>query len=274
MLSWAALAAAVLLVPGVPAAQLRVRALAGRGRLHLRAVPARPSGALPGWVAPCGCCALAAAVAAVGAAVLGLAALVVALTALAVVRAAGRRRRNERAAAELLAAVTLMVAELEAGTAPGAAVLAGAEVCPSGERALRALAARVADDPDTAGTGDPADTSGADPPEVACLGHAWRVAHTTGAPLAEVWSRVAHDLADRTAQRRAVAIALAGARSSAALLAGLPVVGVLLGTAMQAQPLRVLFATSTGHAVLLVGVCLDAAGLGWTHWLTARAEAA
>ena len=109
--------------------------------------------------------------------------------------------------------------------------------------------------------------------DLAALEQAWRVAATTGAPLAEVWSRVARDLNQQVEQRRAVAGALAGARSSAALLAGLPVVGVLLGTAMQAQPLHVLAATSAGHVMLLLGVCLDAAGLGWTHWLTARAEA-
>lgn len=134
------------------------------------------------------------------------------------------------------------------------------------------MAARVADGAGPAG--ELVDASGADPPELVSLAHAWRVADTTGAPLAEVWSRVARDLGDRIEQRRAVAIALAGARSSAGLLAGLPVVGVLLGSAMQAQPLRVLFATATGHAVLLVGVCLESAGLGWTQWLTARAETA
>jgi tight adherence protein B len=273
MLSWAALAAALVLVPGVPAAHARALALAGRGRLRARASPAAVgTSALSVWVAPGTCLAVAAGVDFVGGPVLAIAALVAALTALGLVRAAARRRRDDRATAELLAAVTLMAAELEAGTSPGAAVLAGAEACPSHEAALRVMAARAATGGDP--RGDSATTSGTDPPQLASLAHAWQVANTTGAPLAEVWSRVARDLAERIEQRRAVAIALAGARSSAALLAMLPIVGVLLGTAMQAQPLRVLFLTATGHAVLLIGVCLDAAGLGWTHLLTARAETA
>ncbi len=82
---------------------------------------------------------------------------------------------------------------------------------------------------------------------------------------------MARDLAARIDQRGAVATALAGARSSAALLAVLPVLGLVLGTAMQADPVTVLLATPAGTRCL-VGVGLDAAGLLWTHWLAARAE--
>ncbi len=294
MLTWSALAVAVLLVPGAHPARVRAQALAGRGRLRARTgSPARRRASLPSWAVPGLCLAVAAVTGVATGAALALTVLVVSLTATALLGAAARGRRRDRAAIQLAAAVTLMAAELEAGTSPAAAVLAGAEACPSHEQALRAMAARVAagDDPVAAAHSPPAapdgrdaghagagtdgdgDGDGDEVSELAALAHAWRVAVATGAPLAEVWTRVARELADRIEQRRAVAIALAGARSSAALLAVLPVVGIALGTAMQAEPVRVLFTTATGHAVLLIGVCLDAAGLGWTHWLTARAEA-
>ncbi len=217
------------------------------------------------WIGAC--VAAAAVVGSLAGLAVALAVLVALVTAALLARAAGRRRRRDRATEQLLSAVSLMAAELAAGSSPGAAVMAGAEMSPDHAAALRALAARVEARADPSADAEPAAA------EFAALEHAWRVAAATGAPLAQVWSRVARDLTQQIEQRRAVTTALAGARSSAALLAGLPVVGVLLGTAMQAEPLRVLATTSAGHVVLLLGVSLDAAGLGWTHWLTARAEA-
>jgi tight adherence protein B len=255
-----------LLIPAARPAQVRADTLARRGRLRREAKPSVSTPvAVPTAVSLGACVAAAVAIGAVGGVAVALAALVALTTAALLSRAAGRRRRRDRATERLLSAVSVMAAELEAGASPATAMLAGAEVSPGHGPALRALAARV----EAGAEPDPA----ARDADLAALEQAWRVAATTGAPLAEVWSRVARDLNQQVEQRRAVAGALAGARSSAALLAGLPVVGVLLGTAMQAQPLHVLAATSAGHVMLLLGVCLDAAGLGWTHWLTARAEA-
>jgi tight adherence protein B len=266
VLSWAALAAALLLVPAARPAQVRADTLARRGRLRRHAERASPTAvAIPAVVSFGACVAAAVAIGTVGGLAVAVAVLVALTTGVLLARSAGRRRRRDHATEQLLSAVSVMAAELEAGASPATAVLAGAEVSPGHGGALRALAGRI-----EAGAEPNAAALDAD---LAALEHAWRVAATTGAPLAEVWSRVAHDLNQQIEQRRAVAGALAGARSSAALLAGLPVVGVLLGTAMQAQPLHVLAATSAGHVMLLLGVCLDAAGLAWTHWLTARAEA-
>jgi tight adherence protein B len=117
---------------------------------------------------------------------------------------------------------------------------------------------------------------GRDPPVAApalrSLAHAWSVAAATGAPLADVVRRVADDLAARIEQRHGVAAAVAGARSSALLLAGLPALGLLLGAAMQAHPLDVLVRTPAGRLLGLVGVTLDALGVLWTQLLIARSE--
>ena len=64
-------------------------------------------------------------------------------------------------------------------------------------------------------------------PHTRALGLAWRLGHDTGAALGAVLARVADDLAAAAEQRRAVAVALAGPRASAAVLTGLPLLGLL-----------------------------------------------
>ncbi len=104
------------------------------------------------------------------------------------------------------------------------------------------------------------------------LSAAWQVRLGCGAPLAEVVAQVCGDVELRRKRGRAVDTALAGPRSSSALLAGLPLVGAGLGVAMGADPGRFLFSTSTGSLVLLVGIGLDVAGWLWTEAMVRRAR--
>jgi tight adherence protein B len=270
-LVWLWLGLAVVLMPSLTPARIRAAALTARGRLGRRAAGASAPAGSPAarLVAPAA--ALVAAIAATGAAAatsgpaLAIAVLIAAATAARLALAARARRRRDGDDAKVLAALRLVGAELDAG-APAAAALAAAadqlaEQAPTHATQLRTAAGAVA-------AGDPPAAGG----PLAVLAPAWPLVTSTGAPLADVCRRVADDLAVRIDQRRAVASALAGARSSAALLAVLPVLGVLLGTALQARPVAVLLGTPAGHGVLVAGVGLDAAGLLWTHWLAARAE--
>lgn len=100
----------------------------------------------------------------------------------------------------------------------------------------------------------------------------WTVSERSGAPAAAVLDRVEQDLRSGQAQRREVAAALAGARSSGTLLAVLPVLGIGLGAAMGAHPLAVLLAEPRGQLALLTGVTLEAAGVLWTARIVAAAE--
>ena len=100
----------------------------------------------------------------------------------------------------------------------------------------------------------------------------WSVAHRSGAPAAAVLDRVEQDLRARQAQRREVAAALAGARSTGALLAVLPLLGIGLGAGMGARPLTVLLAQPRGQLALVVGVVLEAMGVLWTTRIVAAAE--
>jgi tight adherence protein B len=175
------------------------------------------------------------------------------------------RRRCDADRRDVLAATRLLVAELEAGTRPDAALDAAAEVAPRHAEHLRA-AARA--DRTSSGASELLRSV----PALADIGHAWSVAAVTGARLADVLSRVAADHAGRDDQRRRVAAAVAGARSSAGLLAGLPVLGVALGAAMGARPLSMLLGTSAGRAVCCAGALLDVVGIACSHRLIRRAE--
>jgi tight adherence protein B len=100
----------------------------------------------------------------------------------------------------------------------------------------------------------------------------WSVSQRSGAPAAAVLDRVEQDLRARQTQRREVTAALAGARSTGALLAVLPALGVGLGAAMGARPLVVLLAQPRGQLALVVGVALEALGVLWTARIVAAAE--
>src|SRR5205823_14584249 len=87
---------------------------------------------------------------------------------------------------------------------------------------------------------------------------------TTGAPLAAVVEQAEGAARAQRKHHRQVAALLAGPRATAALLAGLPTVGLALGTAMGGRPLAVLLNTAAGQVALLAGVLLELAGLAWT----------
>lgn len=264
--AWAFAAAGFMLLPGADPLVRRLDALTESGRLHAAtsaAVPARSLqlGGIRGRVVVVVVAAAGCALAVVVGPVLAAAATVVAGTVGQLVRAAARRRAAEQSAAALLAGLSLVAAELEAGSRPGAAFTAAAEADPTRAAQYLAAAEACAD-----GRDPPAATDELRPLRMACV-----LANRSGAPLATVVRRVADDQATMVAQRDAVGAALAGARSSAVLLAGLPVLGLLLGAAMQAQPLAILFGTAAGRLVCLVGVVLDAAGLLWTQRLAMSA---
>lgn len=95
----------------------------------------------------------------------------------------------------------------------------------------------------------------------------WTVSETTGASLAVVLDRVEADLRSGQEHARQVAIQLAGPRATAVMLAALPVLGVLLGTAIGARPMHVLLDTAPGQIALLLGALLDGIGVMWTAHL-------
>ncbi len=186
-------------------------------------------------------------------------------------RRAARRRAGDAAA--LADAVEVLVAELRTGAHPAhACAVAAAEVGGAGavvvhhvltEAAARArLGGSVADG---LRSGEP----GLDL-ELDRLAAAWRVSEQRGVALAELLDAVRADLAGRTRFARRTEAGLAGARATATVLAGLPLLGIALGQAVGARPLQLLVTSSVGGLLLLVGTALVCAGLAWTGRITAR----
>jgi len=98
-----------------------------------------------------------------------------------------------------------------------------------------------------------------------------RLSDELGAPLAGVLERIASAVAadeEADGERRA---ALAGPRSTAQVLAWLPLLGVALGVRLGADPVAVVLSGGLGTASAVLGAAMLLLGRGWTAALLARA---
>ncbi|MFF5029212.1 type II secretion system F family protein [Streptomyces collinus] len=106
------------------------------------------------------------------------------------------------------------------------------------------------------------------------LAACWRVAVDQGAGLAAGLDRLDGALRAERDQRADLRAQLAGARATALMLAVLPALGLLLGSAMGADPLRVLLHSGAGLGCLVAGAVFEAAGTWWAARIVRGAEAA
>ncbi|MCQ4193406.1 type II secretion system F family protein [Streptomyces parvulus] len=104
------------------------------------------------------------------------------------------------------------------------------------------------------------------------LAACWRVAVDQGAGLAAGLDRLEGALRAERDQRSDLRAQLAGARATAVMLAGLPVLGLLLGVALGSDPLHVLLHTGAGLGCLLAGGLLEALGVWWVARIVRGAE--
>jgi tight adherence protein B len=218
--------------------------------------------------------AVGALIAVLGASVLPLVAGAVGVPVLRRVRRAREARQAEEGrGGAVIALCGALAGEVRAGRQPGEALLRAARHSDGLGAAQAAVlaAARFGGDVPGALT-DAARQPGAD--GLSGLAACWRVAVDRGAGLAAGLDRLEAALRAERDQRADLRAQLAGARSTAVLLAGLPVLGLLLGTALGAHPLHVLLHTGAGLACLTVGGVLEGAGLWWALRIVRGAEAA
>jgi tight adherence protein B len=185
-------------------------------------------------------------------------------------RAELRRRtgaQEEARLAALVEALTALGAELRSGRSLDEATRAAVAACADDDSG-RALARAVRVPEDGAGRAEDADELGRALGRVAA---AARLSARTGCSLTAVVGAVEDDLRARSRQRLELRSATAGAQASAALLAGLPVLGLVMGGGVGADPWRVLTTTGTGQVLLVAGVGLEVAGLAWSARLVRRA---
>lgn len=211
----------------------------------------------------------AALAAAVGAALsTSLVAVLAAAGGAAGVRAAARRRDTAQVDAGLRGladGLGALAADLRSGRSLEAAAAAAEHACgdPGTGRSL-VRAVRTPEVSPTQASGEIADA-------LARIAAATLLSTRTGCSLAAVTTAVEDDLRARARHRAELRAATAGPRASAVVLAGLPLLGLFMGSGVGADPWGVLTTTGAGQALLVAGVALEAAGLAWSHRLVERA---
>lgn len=232
-----------------------------------------PEGWAPWWaVAPTGMAAVS----------LGLAvALSVALVTatLVVRRRRARRHRWCRGQGRALAsALEVLVGELRIGSDPvrgfstaAAEVVGTCAAARAVAATLGAVAARARLGADVAAGLRESGRRSSAPQDWSRISVYWQLAIDHGLPLATLMQTAHKDIAGRHQFADRLEAGLAGARATAVVLAGLPILGVLLGQLVGARPLG--FLLDGGTAVLAAGVTLLCAGVTWSDRIIDRVGA-
>lgn len=182
------------------------------------------------------------------------------------------RRARERRGDAVIALCGALAGEVRAGRQPGEALLWAVRDSGGLGVAQAAVLAAARFGGDVPGAlASAARQPGAE--GLSGLAACWRVAVDQGAGLAAGLERLEGALRAQRDQRADLRAQLAGARSTVVMLAGLPVLGLLLGAVMGADPLHVLLHTGAGLACLVVGGVLEGLGMWWALWIVRRAEA-
>ena len=188
-----------------------------------------------------------------------------------------RRRRIRRALDEgrtLEAALDVLVGELGVGSHPvHAFCVAADETAGAAAVSLRAVAARARLGADVAAGLRAAARSSALPTHWDRLAVCWQLANDHGLAIATLMRAAQRDIAERQRFSARATSGMAGARATAAILAGLPLLGVLLGQLIGARPLDFLLSGHAGGWLLVVGVTMACAGLLWSDRITGRVAA-
>lgn len=182
----------------------------------------------------------------------------------------GRRSRCAMDESRTLeTALEVLVGELRVGAHPARAFsVAADETGGMVAASFRAVAARARLGADvTAGLRGVAGSS-ALPAHWERLAVCWQLACDHGLAISTLMRAAQRDIAERQRFSMRVISGMAGARASAAILAGLPVLGVLLGQLIGAHPLRFLLSGHAGGLLLVVGLTLACGGLLWSDRIT------
>ncbi|MDQ1306666.1 MAG: tight adherence protein [Actinomycetota bacterium] len=104
------------------------------------------------------------------------------------------------------------------------------------------------------------------------LAAVWTVSRGSGAGLARAAEQLGRSALDSEQIRREMSAELAGPRATAAVLAMLPAVGLLLGSGLGGSPVSWLLGTPLGWAALAIGLALEGLGLLWVRSMVRGVE--
>jgi tight adherence protein B len=160
-----------------------------------------------------------------------------------------------------------LVAELRAGRPTGLALAAAAQdlepvPCPHALAACRSgsdVAAALRRDAQAPGAH-----------ALQGLASCWEVAERSGAGLAAAVGRLAEGMRATAAIEAQLSGEVAAVRTSARLLAALPLLGLAIGQWVGADPLAWLLGSGPGRVVLVLGLGLQGLGMTWLHRMVVR----
>jgi tight adherence protein B len=109
-------------------------------------------------------------------------------------------------------------------------------------------------------------------PALAGLAACWSVTEHTGSGLATALTRVADAARLDEDVRVQLEAQLAGPRATARMLSFLPIIGLMLGVLLGADPVRWLLGDPIGWLCLIAGVGFTALGLVWTSRIARNVE--
>lgn len=180
-----------------------------------------------------------------------------------------RRRARDDEAVALRGALDILVGELRVGAHPVAAFsVAADETAGIVATALRTIAAQARLGADVAAGMLSVASRSSLPGQWERLAVCWQLAQTHGLAIGALMQTAQRDLVERQRFSSRVEAGMAGARTTAAVLAGLPVIGIVLGQLIGADPLGLLLAGGLGGWLLIIGVLLACVGLLWCDRIT------
>lgn len=186
-------------------------------------------------------------------------------------RRAGCARRRAAESGALHGALDVLVSELRVGAHPVAAfTVAAGEADGVIAPLLRAVAARALLGADVSGGLRTAARASSLPAHWERLAACWELAQNHGLAIATLMQTAQRDIRERDRFSAKVDAQMTGARTTAILLAGLPLVGIGLGELIGAAPLIFLLSDGAGGWLLAFGVGLACAGLLWSDHITTR----
>jgi tight adherence protein B len=166
----------------------------------------------------------------------------------------------------------ILVGELRVGAHPVAAfAVAAEEVDGVVAASLRAVAARARLGADVAAGLRTVARDSSSPTHWERLAVCWQLAQDHGLAIATLMRTAQRDIVERHRFSNRVDAGMTGARTTAAVLAGLPLLGVGLGELIGAEPVKFLLSDGAGSWLLIIGVSLACAGLLWSDRITAQA---
>lgn len=173
-------------------------------------------------------------------------------------RQAGRVRQSREVA--VVDATFALAGELRAGRTPSEALRAAAATAQPLADVLRGAAESVAVGGSAA---DELDTAGrlAGAGRLRSVAAAWRVTESAGGRVALVLERLGEAMDRDDELRHEMEAAMAAPKATMALLAGLPLFGLVLGQAIGARPIHLLLYRPLGWGLLAGAALLDGLGL-------------